>query len=142
MKKVIITASVLSSVLFVAQEKDSLNSKNIEEVIINAILKKDSEYTNKMPLKAIENPQLFSTVDKLFFENQMIYSVDEAYRNVTGIQKMWSATNRAGDGGAYIALRGFVSNNSLRNGLVAPVTTSIDAVNVEKLEVLKGPSAT
>lgn len=142
MKKVIITASVLSSVLFFAQEKDSLNSKNIEEVIINAILKKDSEYTNKMPLKAIENPQLFSTVDKLFFENQMIYSVDEAYRNVTGIQKMWSATNRAGDGGAYIALRGFVSNNSLRNGLVAPVTTSIDAVNVEKLEVLKGPSAT
>lgn len=143
MKNVLICASLLGSVLSFAQEKkDSTNTKKIEEVIVNAILKKDSEYTNKMPLKAIENPQLFSTVDKIFFENQMIYSVDDAYRNVTGIQKMWSATNRAGDGGAYIALRGFVSNNSLRNGLVAPVTTSIDAVNVEKLEVLKGPSAT
>lgn len=143
MNKLLISASLLATVFAFAQEKkDSTNSKNIEEVIISSVLKKDSEYTNKMPLKAIENPQLFSTVDKIFFENQMIYTVDDAYRNVTGIQKMWSATNRAGDGGAYIALRGFVSNNSLRNGLVAPVTTSIDAVNVEKLEVLKGPSAT
>lgn len=142
MKKILIAALFLSSVMMLAQKTDSLQSKGIEEVIINSILKKDSEYTNKMPLKAIENPQLFSTVDKIFFENQLIFTVDEAYRNVTGIQKMWSATNRAGDGGAYIALRGFVSNNSLRNGLVAPVTTSIDAVNVEKLEVLKGPSGT
>lgn len=142
MNKAIIGAALLGSIFTFAQEKDTINSKNIEEVIINAVLKKDSEYTNKMPLKAIENPQLFSTVDKLFFENQMIYSVDDAYRNVTGIQKMWSPTNRAGDGGSYIALRGFVSNNSLRNGLVAPVTTTIDAVNIEKLEVLKGPSAT
>lgn len=142
MKKLILGAAFLSSTIALAQEKDSIHSKNIEEVIINSILKKDSEYTNKMPLKAIENPQSYSTVDKIFFENQLIFTVDDAYRNVTGIQKMWSATNRAGDGGAYIALRGFVSNNSLRNGLVAPVTTSIDAVNVEKLEVLKGPSAT
>lgn len=142
MNKIIIAAAILGSVFTFAQENDTISSKGIEEVIINSILKKDSEYTNKMPLKAIENPQLFSTVDKLFFENQMIYSVDDAYRNVTGIQKMWSATNRAGDGGAYISLRGFTSNNSLRNGMVAPVTTSIDAVNVEKLEVLKGPSAT
>lgn len=142
MKHIITSILILSASLYYAQEKDSANTKGIEEVIINSILKKDSEYINKMPLKAIENPQLFSTVDKLFFENQMIYTVDDAYRNVTGIQKMWSATNRAGDGGSYISLRGFTSNNSLRNGLVAPVTTSIDAVNVEKLEVLKGPSAT
>lgn len=142
MKHIITSILILSASLYYAQEKDSANIKGIEEVIINSILKKDSEYINKMPLKAIENPQLFSTVDKIFFENQMIYTVDDAYRNVTGIQKMWSATNRAGDGGSYISLRGFTSNNSLRNGLVAPVTTSIDAVNVEKLEVLKGPSAT
>lgn len=144
MKKYIFNLAMLAAMTSYAQEekKDSVQISELEGVIINATLKKDSEYVNKMPLKAIENPQLFSTVDKIFFENQMIYSVDDAYRNVTGIQKMWSATNRAGDGGAYIALRGFVSNNSLRDGMVAPVTTSIDAVNIEKLEVLKGPSAT
>ena len=30
----------------------------------------------------------------------------------------------------------------MRNGLVGPVTTSMDAINLEKAEVLKGPSAT
>ncbi|WP_435523911.1 TonB-dependent receptor plug domain-containing protein [Chryseobacterium indoltheticum] len=55
---------------------------------------------------------------------------------------MWSATSRAGDGGSFVSLRGFVSNSSMRNGLVSPVTTSIDAINLEKLEVLKGPSGT
>ena len=143
MKKYIFNLSMLVAMISYAQEKnDSIKVNDLEGVIINATLKKDSEYVNKMPLKSIENPQLFSTVDKIFFENQMIYSVDDAYRNVTGIQKMWGATNRAGDGGSYISLRGFTSNNSVGDGLVGPVATSIDAVNVEKLEVLRGPSAT
>jgi len=55
---------------------------------------------------------------------------------------MWTATSRAGDGGSYVILRGFPSNNSMRNGLVGPVTTSIDAINIDKIEVLKGPSGT
>lgn len=78
---------MLAAMTSYAQEekKDSVQISELEGVIINATLKKDSEYVNKMPLKAIENPQLFSTVDKIFFENQMIYSVDDAYRNVTGI---------------------------------------------------------
>ena len=50
---------------------------------------------------------------------------------------MWNATGRAGDGGAYVNLRGFISNNSLRNGLVAPVNGTMDAINIEKIEVLK-----
>ena len=78
---------MLVAMISYAQEKnDSIKVNDLEGVIINATLKKDSEYVNKMPLKSIENPQLFSTVDKIFFENQMIYSVDDAYRNVTGIR--------------------------------------------------------
>jgi iron complex outermembrane receptor protein len=125
-----------------AQEKDSAQTKNIEEVIINTISKKDSDYSNKMPLRAIEDPQVLSSVNRVVLENQALFTVDDAYRNVTGLQKMWSATGRAGDGGAFVILRGFVSSSSLRNGLVSPVTTTIDAVNLEKLEVLKGPSGT
>lgn len=142
MKRIILLLSIFSTTVSYAQEKDTLKSTELEEIIIKSVLRKNSDYTNKMPLKAIENPQSYSTVDRIFFDNQFLNTVDEAYRNVTGVQKMWNATNRAGDGGAYITLRGFTSNNSMRNGLVAPVTTSIDAINVEKLEVLKGPSAT
>lgn len=142
MKNVLICASMLGSILSLAQKKDSINTRNIDEVIISTYVKKDSDYSNKMPLKAIEDPQVFSSINKSVLENQNIFTVDDTYRNVTGIQKMWSATSRAGDGGSFIVLRGFPSNNSLRNGMVSPVTTTIDAVNIERLEVLKGPSGT
>ncbi|KQR95141.1 TonB-dependent receptor [Chryseobacterium sp. Leaf180] len=142
MKKYVVAAGLLFSFSALAQEQDSAKMKNIEEVIINTISKKDSEYSNKMPLKAIEDPQVLSSVSRTILENQNIFTVDDAYRNVTGLQKMWNATSRAGDGGAFVVLRGFVASSSMRNGLVSPVTTSIDAINLEKLEVLKGPSGT
>lgn len=142
MKKVLVSAVVLVSAFAYAQERDTVNSKNIEEVIIDALVKKDSDYSNKMPLKAIEDPQVLSSISYGAIENQLIYTIDDAYRNITGLQKMWNATSRAGDGGSFVILRGFVSSGSMRNGLVAPVTTTVDAINLEKLEVLKGPSGT
>ncbi|SFI38356.1 TonB-dependent siderophore receptor [Halpernia frigidisoli] len=142
MKKTSISIALLAGILIYAQKTDTLKSSNIDEVIINSVIKKDSDYSNKMPLKTIEDPQVLSSVSKTVLQNQSIFTVDDAYRNVTGLQKMWTATSRAGDGGSFVVLRGFSSNNSLRNGLVSPVTTTIDAINIEKLEVLKGPSGT
>lgn len=142
MNKITVAAALLFSVITYAQEKDSVKSKSIEEIIINSISRKSSSYTNKMPLKAIEDQQVFTSVGKGILENQSIFTIDDAYRNVTGLQKMWNPTGRAGDGGSFVVLRGFSSNNSLRNGLVSPISTTIDAVNLETLEVLKGPSGT
>lgn len=144
MKNVLICASMLGSMLSLAQEKkDSTNSKHIEEVIINTLVKKhDTESSNKMPIRFIENPQVYSSIDKRILENENIFTVDDAYRNVTGLQKMWNSTGRAGDGGSYFVLRGFPSQASTRNGVVAPVTSTIDAINVETLEFLKGPAGT
>ncbi|WP_426274821.1 TonB-dependent siderophore receptor [Chryseobacterium sp. S-02] len=144
MKNVLICASLLGSMLTFAQEKkDSANTKNIEEVIINKMVKKlDTESSNKMPVKFIENPQVYSSIDKGILENENIFTVDDAYRNVTGLQKMWNPTGRAGDGGSFFVLRGFPSQASTRNGVVAPVTSTIDAINVETLEFLKGPVGT
>ncbi|MFT4094206.1 MAG: TonB-dependent receptor [Niabella sp.] len=138
--------TVANSETVTADFQLTLSTVQLSEVIVRTIGKKPhdlaSDYVSKMPLKNIENPQVYASIGKTILENQMLYSVDEAFRNVTGVQKMWSATNRSGDGGAYINLRGFIAGNSLRNGLVAPVSTTIDAVNIEKFEVLKGPSAT
>lgn len=142
MKKTILSISLLAGVLAFAQKKDSADAKNIDEVIINTYIKKESTSSNKMPLKAIEDPQVYSSIDKNVLQNQLILTVDDAFRNITGVQRMWSANGRAGDGGSYVNMRGFITSNSMRNGLVAPVTTSMDAVNIEKIEVLKGPSAT
>ena len=145
MKKVIVSAVVLVSTFAYAQEKkDTANSsKNIEEVIIDKMVKKlDTESSNKMPIKFIENPQVYSSIDKGILENENIFTVDDAYRNVTCLQKMWNPTGRAGDGGSFFVLRGFPSQASTRNGVVAPVTSTIDAINVERLEFLKGPVGT
>ncbi|WP_300670513.1 TonB-dependent receptor [Soonwooa sp.] len=142
MKKIIIPALILSSTLTFAQEKDTINSHKIDEVIINKVIKKESESTSKMPLKAIEDPQVYSSISNVVLQNQLLSTVDDAFRNFTGVQKMWSANGRAGDGGSYVSLRGFISENSMRNGMIAPVSTAMDAINIEKIEVLKGPSAT
>jgi len=144
MKKVLVGISILGSLVTYAQEKkDSTVSKNIEEVIINKLVKKlDTESSNKMQVSFIENPQVYSSIDRGILENQNIFTVDDAYRNVTGLQKMWNPTGRAGDGGSFFVLRGFPSQASTRNGMVAPVTSTIDAINVETLEFLKGPVGT
>src|SRR5690606_21318225 len=38
--------------------------------------------------------------------------------------------------------RGFISQSSLRNGILGRVTSTVDAINLERLEIIKGPSAT
>ncbi len=122
------------------------NQQQLEEVVVNGDINKfaqtESEYVSKMPLKAIENPQVYSVVTKEILREQMIFNVDDAIRTTPGIQKMWEATGRGGDGGSYYNSRGFIIQNALRNGIAGMVTNTIDAANLEKLEVIKGPSAT
>jgi len=96
----------------------------------------------KMPLKNLENPQVYATVSKELLTEQLVFTADDATRNVPGLQKMWEPTGRSGDGGSYYASRGFTTSSQLRNGVAGNVTSDIDAVNLEKLEVIKGPSGT
>ncbi|MBW3128904.1 TonB-dependent receptor [Hymenobacter profundi] len=121
--------------------------RQLEEVTVqgdrtNKFSRKSSEYVGKMPLSNLENPQVYATVGKELLTEQLVFSVDDATRNVPGLQKMWPATGRSGDGGAYYNSRGFYFQSQLRNGVAGNVTNSIDAANLEKLEVIKGPSAT
>ncbi|HEX8326929.1 MAG TPA: TonB-dependent receptor [Hymenobacter sp.] len=123
------------------------NAEELGEVTVtgdrtNKFARKNSEYVSKMPLRNLENPQVYATVGKELLTEQLVFSVDDATRNVPGLQKMWDATGRGGDGGAFYASRGFVTSSQLRNGVAGNVTSDIDAVNLEKLEVIKGPSGT
>ena len=123
------------------------STAELQEVIvqgarINKFARTNSEYVGKMPLKNLENPQVYATVGKELLTEQLVYTVDDATRNVPGLQKMWEATGRGGDGGAYYASRGFVLASQLRNGVAGNVTSDIDAINLEKLEAIKGPSGT
>ncbi len=123
------------------------STAQLQEVLVqgartNKFNRVSSEYVGKMPLKNLENPQVYATVGKELLTEQLVFSVEDATRNVPGLQKMWDATGRGGDGGAFYASRGFVVSSQLRNGVAGNITSDIDAVNLEKLEVIKGPSGT
>ncbi|OQP56472.1 TonB-dependent receptor [Niastella populi] len=122
-----------------------ISSKELREVVVSG--RKGfgitgSDYVSKMPLKNIENPQVYSSISKTLLNEQLVLSVDDALRNAPGVQKMWDATGRSGDGGSYFNMRGFIVQSTLRNGIAGNVSGITDAANLEKLEVIKGPSAT
>lgn len=106
------------------------------------ITRKQSVDVGKMPLNTLENAQVYSTISSELLKEQQVFSVDDALRNAPGIQRLWEPTGRAGDGGGYYSLRGFTVQSGLRNGVAGNVTSGIDASNVERIEVVKGPSAT
>ena len=125
----------------------AINGSNLQTVTINSnktnkFKTKKSDDVAKMPLDNLENPQSYTTVSKEILQEQAVFTADNAIQNAPGITKLWTATDRVGDGGSYYTLRGFSTQALLRNGLTGNVTSTIDAANLEKLEVIKGPSAT
>ncbi|MCB2378887.1 TonB-dependent receptor [Hymenobacter sp. BT635] len=124
------------------ESTEQLNEVVVEGKNTNKFVRRESEYVGKMPLSNLENPQVYSSIGKELLTEQLVFSVDDAVRNAPGVQRMWDATGRAGDGGGFYNSRGFILQSRLRNGIVGGVSSDIDAVNLEKLEVIKGPSAT
>jgi len=121
---------------------NSLSGVNITGSKANKFSKKRSNDVAKMPLDNLENPQVYSTITSTLLTEQQVLTVDDALKNAPGLQTMWNATGRSGDGGSYYNLRGFILQSTLRNGLAGLQTNTTDAVNIDRIEVLKGPSAT
>ncbi|SDL51602.1 TonB-dependent siderophore receptor [Chryseobacterium taihuense] len=142
MKKVLVCVSILGSVAAIAQEKDSVNAKNIDEVIVTGYLTKDSQSANKMPLKDIENPQVYNTVNKNVIKEQVVTNFNDALKNVTGISRLWESTGRGNDGGEYYSMRGFSLQPNLVNGMPAFNNGTLDPAGIEVIEAIKGPSGT
>ncbi|KQC01588.1 TonB-dependent receptor [Pedobacter sp. Hv1] len=116
------------------------NSEFLKEITISTA--KKSYNVAKMPLKNLENPQVYTSVSSETMKQQAISNYDDALRNVPGITRTWESTGRGGDGGSYFSLRGFEAQPSLVNGLPGLVSGNLDPANVEEIQVMKGPSGT
>lgn len=132
-----------------AQENNTVKTdsvKAIEEVKINANLQKykreKSVAVSKMPLKDIENPQVYNTVTSELLKEQVVTNFNDALKNATGITRLWESTGRGGDGAEYYSMRGFSVQPTMINGLPGINNGSIDPINVDNIEVIKGPSGT
>jgi len=122
------------------------SQKELQELVIdgnkNRYRKQESSTVSRLPLKSLENPQVYNIVTKELMADQLVTNQDDALKNVTGLYQLWGATGRAGDGGSYFASRGFVTQALLRNGIAGSVIANNDAANIETIEAIKGPSAT
>ncbi|MEN8964753.1 MAG: TonB-dependent receptor [Polaribacter sp.] len=119
-----------------------LNEVIIEGKRINKFSRKKTAYVSKLPLKDIENSQVYSTVTSDLLDSQIVTNFDDALKNAAGIEQLWTSTGRGGDGAGYYSLRGFSVQPQLVNGLPGLTNGSINPANIERIEVLKGPSAT
>lgn len=124
----------------------TVSNKQLKEVIITnnrgKKFPKQSNYVSKMPLKNLENAQVYNIVSSELLKEQAITNYEDALKNVPGIQKLWESTGRGGDGGSYYSLRGFEVQANVVNGLPGLTNGSLDPANIERIEVIKGPSGT
>lgn len=119
----------------------------LSEVIVNEerrnkFSRKKTAYVSKLPLKDIENTQVYSTVTNEILKSQIVTNFDDALKNAAGVEQLWTSTGRGGDGAGYFSLRGFSLQPQLVNGLPGLTNGTINPANIERIEVLKGPSAT
>lgn len=109
---------------------------------INKFNREESAYVAKVPVENIKNPQVYNTISSELLKEQVVTNFDDALRNAPGIFKLWESTGRGGDGAGYYALRGFSVQPTIVNGLPSLTNGSLDPQNIERIEVLKGPSGT
>lgn len=140
---VAVTAGETSTVdIILRASNEQLKEVSINGGKTNKFAVKESPFVSKMPLKNLENPQVYSVVSKELMADQVITNYDDALKNAPGIIKLWSSTGRGTDGAGYFSLRGFAVQPTLVNGLPGLTNGSLDVSNIERIEVIKGPSGT
>lgn len=119
------------------------DAQTLQEVIVTGategkILDKNTDYVARMPLSNLENPQVYSVVPKELMKEQIAVDIGEVVRNAAG-----SVPQVYASGGFGLQIRGFGTGINARNGMeTLSGRSSLDIGNVERIEVLKGPSGT
>ena len=121
--------------------------RNIGEVVVtnkrkNKFAREESDYVAKLPLKDLENPQVYNSISAELLKEQATTNFEDALKNIPGLQKLWESTGRGSDGAGYYSMRGFAVQPNLVNGLPALTHGSPDPANIERIEAVKGPSGT
>jgi iron complex outermembrane receptor protein len=119
------------------------DAKTLQEVTIsgniNKFGQKETGYVARLPLKNLENPQVYNVVSKELAIEQIAVDYKNLLRNVPGATVSFGGVN---NGITYMVMRGSWVTSQIRNGMAAQLSAGIDPVNVERVEAIKGPSGT
>lgn len=117
------------------------NIRALQEVTVvgttNKFSKKESIYVARLPLKNMENPQVYNTVPKELIQEQMAVDLGSISKNVPGA----GIPMLANQGRVTFRQRGFETEPNARNGVAGAAFSAIDPANLERVEAIKGPSA-
>ncbi|UGU17577.1 TonB-dependent receptor [Sinomicrobium kalidii] len=124
--------------LILAEKTEELRGVTVSSARANKFANKKTEYVARMPLKNLENPQVYSVISKEIIQEQVITDIDQTVRNAPGVVPLEYPS-----GGFTTIFRGFSVGVNARNGMESLSSrSSLDVANVERIEVLKGPSGT
>ncbi|UZR98976.1 TonB-dependent receptor [Chondrinema litorale] len=114
----------------------------LQEIRINSDQKKftnkESIYIARLPVKNLENPQVYNSVSKELIQEQMAVDLGSISKNVPGA----GVPTIANQGRVTFRSRGFDTEPNARNGVAGAAFAAIDPANLERVEVIKGPSTT
>ena len=99
----------------------------------------DSFGATRTSTPSIETPQSTQAITRQALEDAGATEVSDAYDYLAGITRDGNVGGLFGD--AYLA-RGFTADNILFNGNRTGRPTTLDTANVERIEALRGPTAT
>lgn len=141
MKKTIISASLLAVSMLSAQETDTIKISEIQSVSLqgtNNYRTKKTESVARLPLENLENPTVYNIVPKEIISEMNAVDFNTAMASAPGVV----ASNSVNDSGNDIFLRGFSAMANFRNGLLQNPRVQSEIANVERVEIIKGPSGT
>jgi len=118
------------------------NIQVLQEVRIvgnhSKVTRKESPYVAKLPIKYLENPQVYNIVPKELISQQMAVDLGSVSKNVPGA----GIPMIANQGRVTFRSRGFETEPNARNGVAGAAFSFLDNANLERIEAIKGPSTT
>ncbi|WP_316838462.1 TonB-dependent receptor [Pedobacter gandavensis] len=123
------------------------SNEQLDEVVINGgginkFSVKKTTTSAKMPLGNLENPQVYTTIPKALLAEQMVTEFSMALKNSPGVYKIQGSRGINTAGATFYSMRGFRVEAALTDGVPSQTNGEIDPANIERVELIKGPSGT
>jgi iron complex outermembrane recepter protein len=119
----------------------TLSNTELQAVIVtnakNKFANKASDQVARLPLKNLENPQVYNVVGRTLMQEQVVVERTDLYRNIPG-----AVPNFAAGGSQGFSMRGFSNGMGMRNGMVTSAIVPLNPIILERVEAIKGPSGT
>lgn len=124
----------------------NVSTEELQEVVLeakrlNKFDQKQTEYVARMPLSNLENPQVYSVITGELLEELQVTDIQSTLQATPGISNVMQGIGSGGVG-VNLYLRGFSVDIASRNGMNSAFRASTDQANIERIEVIKGPSGT